>query len=58
MLNKGYGAKVRDENFEVDAGPPLRCPHCKKIICESDAKKIKIRCKHCRKWVFIFKKDG
>lgn len=57
MLNEGYGAKVRDENFEVDAGRLFRCPRCRKIICESDAKKIKIRCKSCKKWVFIYKKD-
>jgi hypothetical protein len=56
MLNSGFGSKVRDDNFKVDAGPVIYCPHCKKIILEGVVDKLKTRCKHCRKWIFIYKK--
>jgi len=56
MLNKGFGSKVRDKEFKADAGPAIFCPSCKKILLEGTVERIKTRCKHCGKWVYLFKK--
>jgi len=58
MLNDGYGSKVRDAEFDADAGPVFRCPNCRGILMEAVADKIKTRCKHCGVWVYIYKKGS
>lgn len=57
MLNKGYGSKVREKEFDVDAGPLFLCPHCKKKLMEATLEKFKTRCKHCGKWIYIYKQN-
>jgi len=57
MLNPGYRAMVRVHKMAKDAGPEIRCPSCKKVIMEAMADRIKTRCKHCGKWIFLEKVD-
>lgn len=57
MLNPGYRSMVQKEEMRVDSGPAFRCPKCKKIIIEAVVERFKTRCKHCGKWIFIFKKN-
>jgi len=40
-----------------DAGPEIRCPECGKVLMEAVAETIKTRCKHCKKWVYMIKKE-
>jgi len=56
MINPQYKSQTRDHDFPVAAGDYIYCPACKKILMQAVAEKIKIRCKHCRKWVFLEKK--
>jgi len=57
MINPGYKSIWRNKELEIDAGPLLRCPKCKGILMEADAKKLKTRCKHCGKWIYIEKNN-
>lgn len=56
MLNPEYVAKVSDKIIPCDAGPLILCPKCKKPLMNATAEKLLVRCKHCRKWVFLQKK--
>ena len=59
MLNDGYGSRVRKREADLPKiGRKFRCPNCGKILMEAVAEKIKTRCKHCGKWVYIYKKGS
>jgi len=56
MLNPGYKAQIRDYDFDVDAGRLFLCPGCKKPLMNAVVERFYVRCKHCGKWVYIYKK--
>lgn len=55
MLNPGYRSKTAVEKPEVDAGPVILCPNCRKPLMEGVAERFLTRCKHCRKWIYLEK---
>lgn len=56
MLNPGYTAIVKDFEFVIEAGQYIYCPSCKKPLMEAVVDKVKTRCKHCGKWVYLERK--
>lgn len=56
MMNPGYISKFDKEEFDVDAGPVIRCPKCGGILMEAIVDRVKTRCKHCGKWIYLEKK--
>jgi len=52
-INPGYTAKVSSKKLDIDVGPIIRCPRCKKPLMEGFILTIVMRCKHCGKWVFL-----
>jgi len=54
-INPGYKSIWRHDEMKTDAGPFFRCPKCKHILMEAKTSKVKTRCKHCGKWVYIEK---
>jgi uncharacterized protein (DUF983 family) len=54
-LNPGFKGIVRRKDFSIEAGQLFRCPKCKGILMEAVAEKIKTRCKHCGRWVYLEK---
>jgi hypothetical protein len=56
LLNQGYTAIVKDEDFAIEAGPYIYCPKCKKPLMEAVVDRFKTRCKHCGKWVYLERK--
>jgi DNA-directed RNA polymerase subunit RPC12/RpoP len=58
VINPGYTAIVKACDFDVDAGPYIYCPKCKKPIMEAVVDKLKTRCKHCGKWIYLERKKS
>lgn len=52
-----YIGTASRSRIDIDAGPEIRCPKCKKILMEGTLDQIQIRCKHCRHWVYVCKKS-
>lgn len=57
VINPGYTAKTSDKDFrsEIEPGPMIYCPKCKRKLMEAEVKQLYTRCKFCRKWVFMKK---
>jgi len=54
-LNPGYKAIVKKNEFAIDAGQTFLCPKCGGILMEAVAYRLKMRCKHCGRWVYLEK---
>jgi len=55
MINPGYEYQIGERVKAIPSGPVISCPHCKRPLMEAVAERVKTRCKHCGKWVLIYK---
>jgi len=55
MLNPGYKVIAKKGKIECNPGRPFICPICHRIILEAQAECFRIKCPHCRHWVYAEK---
>lgn len=57
-LNPGYkvvARRNRSDLADCDPGPALICPICRRVVVEATADRLRIKCQHCRHWVYAEK---
>jgi phage FluMu protein Com len=57
MLNPGYKVVAKKEKMQCDPGQAFACPFCKATILEADAVRFRVKCPHCRHWVYAERID-
>lgn len=53
-LNPGYKVVARRQKEEIvcDPGQAFACPICRRTILEARAERFRVKCPHCRHWVY------
>jgi len=51
-LNPGFKIIAKRKKIECDPGQVFSCPVCQHIILEADAQRFRVKCPHCRHWVY------